>query len=454
MKKELLRIKDLSIPGYNGITPVKASFSIYCGECLSLLGLEYSGKDSVVKFLTELIPYSFNHFRIEETVSFDFSPLRDKVYLIQKANYELSYLMVAEYLFLFNENYKWRWFQSKRKLMDKTEKALNEFGIHIDPSVPLSYLSEVDKRIIDFLKALILKKRLIVIQDSFDGCSDQEIKIACTFMKKFLPEESAIVICSYHPELNEQLCDRFFYFSEGRIQKIGKREEMNKFWNNGVFSPENEHRQFFAGRETFRVIFPQILDIREHELNFHSSEITALLSNRMQTKKNIFELIAGRSYQREMKFYVDGMHQNLRSPSDFIKNKIMSISNFEKQLEIFTNMSIGENIILPSLNKISNLEYLVYGRRLTKMLKHELKLDYVMEGSMSSETLMKIILERCKVFLPKVLIVYEPFVFFDSQTVNIIGQYILNLTLKGVTTIIISSQNEQIERLADRVIFL
>lgn len=94
----------------------------------------------------------------------------------------------------------------------------------------------------------------------------------------------------------------------------------------------------------------------------------------------------------------------------------MSISALGSKEEIFEEMSVEENLMIPSLEKISSLDYITAQKGIRKMTLANMlgSLETVKAGSLRIHELIQLTLERWLIFNPKVLILLEPFALCDT----------------------------------------
>ena len=126
--------------------------------------------------------------------------------------------------------------------------------------------------------------------------------------------------------------------------------------------------------------------------------------------------------------------------------------------EVFTHMSAGQNLLLPSLGKISSVEYIASSGRISKMLKQNMDSDAMMPdmeaGDLEINDLISITLERWYIYNPKVLVLFEPFAQCDVYGVSIVKSYIKKFANRGTAVIILKSREEYVEDISDKIISL
>ena len=124
--------------------------------------------------------------------------------------------------------------------------------------------------------------------------------------------------------------------------------------------------------------------------------------------------------------------------------------------EVFAGMSAGENLLIPSLRKISSLEYIANSSKIPRMLGEKLGQAEVAPDaaadSLGVNDIINITLERWYIYNPKVLILFEPFARCDLMGVSIVKSYIKKFANRGSAVIIIKSREEYVEDISDQII--
>lgn len=178
MKKELLRINRLN---YNYTRTRKlenVSFCILEGECIGFLGLSYSGKDLMTSLLRGELTEGDGSGAIYlggQKVN-DWEVLGKEIYYMCPDNYVIEDWTVAEYLCLVDSGWAgsfWR----KGVLNEEAGKYFEELELDFDISSRIRDLSELEKRIVDVVKAYRKGARIIIIEDEFDGVSQTDIAV-------------------------------------------------------------------------------------------------------------------------------------------------------------------------------------------------------------------------------------------------------------------------------------
>ena len=191
---------------------------------------------------------------------------------------------------------------------------------------------------------------------------------------------------------------------------------------------------------------------------FFMGEIVTFLALDMREKERIFMVLSGRRNEEGTSYIMDSKKYGGTNTDIFAGKKIVSIKCLGSQEEIFTEMSVGENLLLPSLQKISSLEYIISSNKMSRMLTEDMKTGEAEQseiaGNLEMNELISLTLERWYIYHPRVLVLFEPFVECDMYGVSIVKSYIKKFANRGTSVIIVKSREEYVEDISDRMIRL
>lgn len=470
MKKEMLRINNLNLE-YSVVEKLRnISICLLGGECVGFLGLENSGKNLLVDFICgkhdiDKFSYYFNGVRHIST-----EDLRNHVYRIAVSNYLIDDWTVAEYMFLVDGSSVFS-LMNRKKLVGMTEELFREFELDIDPDKMLKKLTELEKRMVDLLKAYSSNAKIIVIEDEFEGCSTQDIEKFKTLLDRVVHHGISSVINSHSDNVSHILSDKYVIFNKGYIiKKCNKSFFRNNSNLESMLLGISEASDDKEGAETVKTrkndsteiiysVSNMILKKRIiRQLDFYKSEVVTLLSLDVKEKTRIFEMLSGRYIDKSMKIVIDNKTGVFNDIIDFVKSRVASVADMGGESELLLSMSTGNNLLIPSLAKIPALQHVFVERKVTKMLENEIRSNIKTVPkdvkNMSVNDYITLLMERWYIYRPKVLILFEPFVHCDIYGVSLVKSYIKRFTDIGTTVIIIKSREEYVEDISDRIIHI
>ena len=197
---------------------------------------------------------------------------------------------------------------------------------------------------------------------------------------------------------------------------------------------------------------------QRRDFAFAKGKVASFLILDGKEKERFFMALSGRIPEEDIEYVVDGRRYRSVSPDFLVRHKIVSVKSMGGQDEIFTKMSVEENLLLPSLYKISSLEYISYAGGMARMAGENMEKEETdqtaMAGSLEINDVISMTLERWYIYNPKVLILFEPFILCDAYGVSIVKSYIKKFAARGTSVVIIKSREEYVEDISDEIINL
>lgn len=469
MKKELLRINHLNCT----YTPTRklenVSFCILEGECIGFLGLTYSGKDLLSGILRGKLTEGkrvgtiyVNGEKID-----DWEILNQKIYCLRPDNYIIEDWTVAEYLCLVNSGWLgvfWR----KNMLEREAEDLFLEFDLMIDVSDRMRHLTESEKRIVDVVKAYRQGARVIIIEDEFEGMSQEDIIRFGKILRRLIAGKMGVIINSNSNFILSALSDKYIIFNKGHIIKkcasdyIKTEEQMEQYLlgNRETFTKTNKlGRKEPLEHEDDVVYRVRNLEIRKNYVktfDFMKGEVATILVLGRREKEKIFMTLSGFGRSGDTYYILNGKRYENMDFYELASEKVVSIRALGSREEVFEHMTVEENLMLPSLKKISFWDYLRASNGIQKMMLEELgeeqNIKNIKMEELGSNERIRMTLERWYIFNPKVLILFEPFALCDANDVAVVKKYVKKFSNKGTTVIIVNTREEYVEDISDRII--
>jgi len=467
MKKEMLRIHNLNCK-YNPLVKLAdVSLCLMTGETSGFLGLTNSGKNILIDILCGKQEEFEGIFYLEGERVDDMEDIYKHVYKISASNYLIENWTVAEYIYLLSEP-SFGIYQSK-KLVNKANSLFEELELDLDAGKKLRYLTELEKRLADLAKAYSLDTKILIIEDDFEGCSPQEIWKFRDTLNRVISGRMTAIVNSYSDQVLKILSDKYVIFKSGYIVKkcekdyIRDKTHMEKFLLGTTVTSrkkdlDNYKNEYYSTKDIMYSVKNMVLKKGTFDFEFYKGEVVFIIDLDVKEKKHIFDLLSGRIIDKTLDIYLEQSPVSFNDVTDFVRNKIVSIVNLGNRDELMLEMSAGDNLVLPSLNKIPSLRYIVNQSRIVSFLEKEVKKDIIHIShpvrDMSASDCFVLLLERWYIYKPKVLILFEPFMNCDIFTLSLVKSYLRKFTGLGTTVIILKSSPEYTEDISDRIIFM
>ena len=471
MKKEILRINNLNFHYTMTGKLENISLCIFEGECVGFLGLTYSGKDLLLQLLNGEIEekeQEFSAYIAGQKIAGS-RKLKEHVYRMTASNYTIDDWTVAEYIGLVAAD----WFQMVfrgRALEEETENYFREQGLELDVTRKMRELTELEKRVVDLVKAGKAGAKIVIVEDEFEGMGQADTKKFAGIMKGIIAGRMAVIVNSHSNMIASLLSDKYVIFSKGRIVKkcqknyIKNDAHLERFLLRDTVISKKMSLDSYALKQTseknivYCIKDMRLSEGRMEDFYFFKGEIVTFLALDMREKERIFMVLSGRRNEEGTSYIMDSKKYGGTNTDIFAGKKIVSIKCLGSQEEIFTEMSVGENLLLPSLQKISSLEYIISSNKMSRMLTEDMKTGEAEQseiaGNLEMNELISLTLERWYIYHPRVLVLFEPFVECDMYGVSIVKSYIKKFANRGTSVIIVKSREEYVEDISDRMIRL
>lgn len=468
MMKILFQAKNLSLRKESNGKLCGASISFFGGMIYSLAGLDYSGRDIFLKIIKGNIDDKKYEglFFIDNKVLNSAKKLKEYIYIFSLQNKIIDDWTVAEYIYLREG----KWFLSKNNLRNMTkriEAVLEDFGLDISGSKKVGELGVLTRYQIEFIRAIILNKKIIIIEDEFTNMKYEYIELFSKWLKSNLKEDMTIILNTYSQIASYKCSDIFVCFKKGCIVKICRKDSIggiDKLYNFIVGSTMNEKISSLSSVYTYNRLHSndEVYSVSGNffgknieTYSFSKGKVYSFIIEDHNNRYKFFEAISGVN-NRDKKYFIERYYQKVIRVQDLIEKKIISVDGIGERDFLAENMSIEDNLLLPSLNKISNLNYLINQYELKRVIFEELKSKDINKSDLVSALDINqkicVSLERWLIFRPKVFIIFEPFIYCDNYGLSLIKNYLKKFAKAGTTVIVIKSRLEYIEDISDEII--
>ncbi len=468
MKKEILRIHNLNYDSDIKIKLKNISFFILEGERVAFLGLTRSGKEVLLRLLSGKEMAENRNIKIYvDGEKRSVCDLGKRVYLIESGNYNIKNWNVAEYLYLVDSSWKDR-IRGEKGIVDRARRTFEKFSITIDVTKRIEDLTELEKRVMDMIKARETGAKIVIIQDDFDGMDYEAIHKFSEVIKTVISEKMSVIVDSNSDTVVSALADQYVIFKDGIIVKKCKKEyikdlsQMQKY----LFGTKEEkmlHNRYSDEKKKLQInkVVYKVRGLKlgtQEEFDFFKGNIVTFLILNKKEKERIFNELSGRVNDSGVEYITDSSKFNRRDKAFFTREKIVSIKQLGSKKELFRTMSVVENLLMPSLSKFSFWDFVLNAKKLTNVLMENLwdsKIDPNLKiDELDINDIINVTLERWHIYNPKVMIMYEPFALCDANGVSIVKSHIKKFANNGTSIVIINTRDENVSEISNQLMEL
>ena len=469
--KYVLEMKHIfkSFPGVKVLQDV--TLQVKPGEVHALMGENGAGKSTLMKILMGIYKADQGNilFDGQEVSLINPKDAMDKgiAMIHQELNTVLD-MEVAENIFIGREILKNKhlYLVDKAKMREEAKRYFDELQIEINPRAIMRTLSVAQMQLVEIVKAISVKSKLIIMDEPTSAITEKETAILFKQIENLKKQGVAIIYISHKMDEIFRIADRVSVLRDGLFIGTKASQELT----------EEELIKMMVGREITE-IYPKdeatigkiVLEVKNlsrknhiHNVNFslHQGEVLGIAGLVGAGRSELVETIFGIYPKSEGEIWINGKIAKIKSPKQAIKYKMALITEDRKLTGLNLAGSVKENISLAALGSVSN------GGILDGKKEAAIADQYIMDMGIktpSRESLVSILSggNQQKVVLAKWLFAKPEIIIFDEPTRGIdVGAkrdiYLLinNLAKEGKAVIVISSEMPEIIGICDRTLVM
>lgn len=459
----------------NGITKVfpgvraldNVYFKLKPGEIHALMGENGAGKSTFIKVITGVYEADEGEMLLNgKNVKLKNPNEAKQLGIAAIYQHVTCYpdLSVTENIFMGHEKIA---SGSKRLLWKdmhrEAERLLRELGASFSPKTQMGALSVAEQQIVEIAKALSVNAKIIIMDEPTAALTTRESEELYRIAEQLRDAGAAIIFISHRFEDMYRLASKVTVFRDSkyigtwRVNEISNKELI-------VAMVGREITQLFPqksasiGEEVLRIeglgrtgYFTEIsFSLRRGEV----LGLTGLVgSGRTEVCDSLFGI---QSYDRG-KIYLKGKEIKNNNPSQSMLNGIGYLPEDRQKQGLILEWGIGDNITLPSLDKISlkgitnKSKEKEVAKRLAERVGVKAKSIFDLASSLSGGNQQKVVFAKLLTADLDVIILDEPTKGVDVGAKYAIYEIINELAAQGYGIIIVSSEMPEIIGMCDRV---
>jgi ABC-type sugar transport system ATPase subunit len=451
--------------------------TLKAGEIHALVGENGAGKSTLIKILGGVHRDHRGEMRINgQPVRFD-DPRAASGAGVAVIHQELAlipHLTVADNLFLGRERVGRLGFLDRGKMASRARAVLGgQLGVELDMSRPVSDLPLAVQQLVEIAKSLLQRARILVMDEPTSALSDADTQRLFDTVRQLAAQGVGVIYISHRMEEIYALADRITVLRDGR--RIGtatpaslSRKQLVQ-WMVG-----REVEQFFPRRKTH--FGPQRLRVRRISLptpgrdrwlvrdvsfRVQAGEIVGLAGLVGSGASELLRAIFG-GYGSEVsgRIEVGGAALARRDPRVSLRAGLALLTSDRKASGLVLPMSVLGNLSLSSLQRCRRLGFLDAGREREQSAPLLARMDLratslaAPVSTLSGGNQQKVVMARCLLTEPKVLLLDEPTRGIDVAAKADIYALLEELTAAQMAIVLITSELPELLALADRVLVL
>ena len=451
---------------------------LYRGEVLAICGENGAGKSTLMKILSGM--YSSGEYEgdiLIEGEKKDFT----SVSISQQAGIEMIYqeqnmmldASVAENLYVGNLPGKGG-FVDYKKLYQDTENQLKRVKLELSPKQLVRPLNSGQTQLLSILRAVAKNSKILVFDEPTSALSDAEVDILMALIKELKEAGASIIFISHKLEEVFQISDRIVVMRDGAVVSEYPKSEVKseklvedmvgrKIEN--VYPEKNTPSEEEVLRvEQLCVPHPTIPGkniVENINLTLKKGEILGIGGLVGAGRSEILGAIYGAlDAGVTKKMYLKGKEVKIHSPKDAIENGIGFLTEERKRSGFVHTFSILENLTMVCLKKLPGKVFI--NRKTEEEKADKMFCDLRIKApslktkitNLSGGNQQKVVLGKWLLEEPEILLIDEPTKGIDIGAKTEIYKILKELTQKGVSIILVSSDMPELVSLSNRCLVI
>jgi ABC-type sugar transport system ATPase subunit len=458
--------------------------AIHEGQILALVGENGAGKSTLVKILSGVVPFGEYSGSVEldgRPAQFSSPRASDAagVVMVPQELHVVPHLSIADNMFAAHLPGR-HGLYDERTAVSEARKALEVFGLYVDPRAPAAALSPSERRLIVLAAALHRSARVLILDEPTAALAEAEASVLLDRLRSFRKAGVGIIYITHRLDELKRVADDVLVLRNGRLvaqydgvpaqaELVGAMlgETLQSIQDIAHHSPAMPK----SGEPALRVrnlsVYvndkqrrPRVLDV---SLDVYPGEIVGLYglvgAGRTELARALFGAWPG---PVTGECHIGGKQGLPRTANGALKRGLSLLVEDRKSQGVFQGQPVSSNLTVSMLDQLSRARILVdepQERRRVDEFVEKLgvrpRRPRIAIDALSGGNQQKVLLGRCLMDGLKVLILDEPTLGVDVGARRDIYQLIRTIAQElEVGVLLISSDVDEVLTEADRILVM
>jgi ABC-type sugar transport system ATPase subunit len=466
MSRQILHTENLTKRFGSVIAVNKVNFQLQEGEVHAIVGANGAGKSTFVKLLFgELQPTSGKIF-VSGTEQKFHSPkaaLDLGLSMVSQDFGLIDTMSIVDNLSLTNAHKTNSTFFHNGKQKEIAKSVLENLSLSIDVETLVNELSVSEKQILAIGKSTSSDGDIYIFDEPTSVLSSAAFQTVKQKISELKSKGKSIIYITHKLDEVFELADSVSVFKDGRIAfqsqvKGISKSELLKYFQ--VMPSENfSSLPLDSSQPLLQVENFSTRSLKNISFTILKGEVVGIIADNERDATNLVKSIYGLEVSQSGHVKVRGeVFKN--SPSENVKNKIGLIPDDRRTEGIFNNLSVSDNISLMQLKKTAKAGFIDKGSvaKNAEEKIRELGIKCDSENQLAVElsggNQQKVLFARWMSYDFDLMILIEPTAGIDLGGKSEIHSIIAKLKKQGKSFLIVSSDNDEVKSISDRLVFL
>ena len=348
-------------------------------------------------------------------------------------------------------------------MREKAREIFKRLNTKIDLDTKIKTLGMAQKQMVEIAKSLTFDANILIFDEPTASLTQREVDALFSIILSLKKEGMGIVYISHRLEEIFEICDRVTVLRDGQYistKNVGgtNKDElvadmvgrtMHNYYpktetelGDVIFRVENFYDEGFLENINFEVRKGEILGF-------------AGLAGAGRTE--LMEAVCGLAPKAQGEVILDGKKLSVSDYTDAMKEGLVYVSEDRGKYGLIVDMSIEENISMPQLKDFS--KFGIIDRKKESAVAAEYMKEITIKApspdftvnNLSGGNQQKVSIAKALAIQPKILVLDEPTRGVDVNAKAEIHKIISELTGKGLTILMISSELPELLGMCDRI---
>ena len=469
----ILEMRDIS----KTFGPIKAlqnvSLRAFGGEVHSLMGENGAGKSTLMKVLSGAHrPDPGGEVLVDGAPIELGDPKASKARGVAVIYQELALapnLTVAQNIFLGDEPHS-NGIVNQAEMTRRTAPILKRLGVGFDGSTRVARLSLGERQLVEIARAMSTNARIIVMDEPTTSLSERETEKLFEVVAALKADGIAIIYVSHRMDEIYRLSDRCSVLRDGEYVGTLEKDEIeaNRLVSMMVGRDlstfyKKDHTPADASREILMRVseIGNGRKVKTCSFGVAAGEVLGIAGLVGSGRTELLRMIYGADETTTGRVELEGRDVTPKTPGAALKHGIVYLTEDRKELGLFLDMTLSDNIsmaVAKQDSRTGGLRNFKAAARRARTAIEALSIRApsarVNAGSLSGGNQQKVLLARLLETRPKVLLLDEPTRGVDVGAKSEIYRLIDELAKEGMAVVVVSSELPEIIGISDRCLVM
>ena len=445
-----------------------ASFSAIPGEVHALVGENGAGKSTLIKLLGGRLRPDAGEIRVSGGAVQMNGPERAHALGVWTVFQELTllpWMTVAENLLIRREPRGRLGLIDRGRMAREAEAMLAGFRIRdVDPRALVEDLSLAKRQIVEIVRVIAQKPETVLLDEPTSSLGDREVEWLFGLVRDLRAQNRCVIFTSHRWNEITDIADRITIFRNGKdlgtFTEIDEDQAVSLMTGQRVEAHYPKPPALAEGRpmlEARGLTGPGLADV---SLTLSAREILGVGGLAGHGHRELFFSLFGATPKTGGEILVAGKRARMKSPGEAARLGLALVPEDRKTEGLLLPMSVGANLTLAVLAKISTVGVMLGGRerRLSGQMIDALKIRTPDAGNpvgrLSGGNQQKVLLARWLLAQSRIVLLYDVTRGVDVATKHEIYELMMRLAGEGRAVLFYSSDAEELAHLCHRVLVM